>query len=404
MKKILKRKFNKSIKFVNSGYLLIFAAVLGLVMANLPTYNIFTQFSEHQIYLPFYINLSMEKLAEDGLLTIFFLNVGLDLKHELLFGPFNNKKKAVLPIISAAGGVIVPALVFLFIVFFTGQFQIFASGWAISSVTDIALSLAVLSFIFSKNNSKIDKLSAKSSKTFLMTLAVADDIFGILIITFFYSRSVNFIYLLFAFIIVCVWRFFSRFDSSFKWIILVPLGLAAWYFTFRSGVHTAIIGVVLGLAIISLPKKGNWKSRIVKYRDFTDIFSKIFVLPIYIFFKMRINFFEIFNDILNSQISQSAGLVLVAIAAALMIGKPLGIFSFTYIFNRWTPFVLEKSLNLKFLLGVSCLAGIGFTVSFLIADLSFISPIVVSASRLGIIIGSVFSGFFGYLVFKKTNK
>ncbi|MDR3116939.1 MAG: Na+/H+ antiporter NhaA [Bifidobacteriaceae bacterium] len=397
MKKNLRRKLDKLTKFVNSGYLLIFAAVLGLVLANLPTYNIFDEFSKYQIHLPFYMNLSVENLVEEGLLTIFFLNVGLDLKHEFLFGPFNDKKKALLPIISAAGGVIVPALFFLSIVFFAGQFQVLASGWAIPSVTDIALSLAVLSFILLKKFNDSDKLFVKSSKTFLMTLAVADDIFGILIIALFYSRSVNFIYLFFALIFVCVWRLFSQFDSSFKWLILVPLGLAAWYFTFKSGVHTAIIGAILGFTIAAAPKKNNWKSRIVKYRDFTSVISGLFVLPIYIFFKMKINFIEIFNTVLYSETSYSVIIVIAAIAMALAIGKPAGIMLFTYISDRWTPFTLESSLNLKNIWSISCLAGIGFTVSFLIADLSFISPIIILSARLGVIIGSLLSVFLAYL-------
>ncbi|MDR2799097.1 MAG: Na+/H+ antiporter NhaA, partial [Bifidobacteriaceae bacterium] len=388
-------KIKKLEQFANTGYLLIAAAVLGLLISNLPTYQGFQNISNAIIQIPF-LHISIENFVEEGLLAIFFLNVGLDLKHEFIFGPFNNPKKAGLPIIAAAGGVILPASIFAIIIFATSNYDLL-SGWAIPAVTDIALSLAVLSFA----TPKIKRNEKSHIRTFLMTLAVADDIFGIMIIALFYSHTLNLPNLLFSLTGVVIWSAFTRFDAKGKWFILIPIAILSWYFMLESGVHTAIIGVLLGFTVNSAPKKGNWKSRIVKYENLTALFSGLFVLPIYIFFKMKINFSEIFNNILNGQNGQQLSILIIAVFTGLVIGKPLGIICFTKFTNRFTSFSLEKSITNADLYSIGFLAGIGFTVSFLIADLSYLAAITISAARLGIIIGSLISAIVGFLIFRK---
>ncbi|MDR3128347.1 MAG: Na+/H+ antiporter NhaA [Bifidobacteriaceae bacterium] len=412
--------FKQLNKIVNGGYFLIVAAILGLFLANLPSFEIFTYLAHLPLPLPFNINLNLESGVEEGLLTVFFFNVGLDLKHEFIFGPFNNPKRAGLPVIAALGGVIVPAIIFLSVVVLTGQNSLI-QGWAISSVTDIALSLSVLSFAINylvKNpkiltnlqNNKVNlqgnvmRLKINKIRTWLMTIAVADDIFGIIIIALFYSRTVNLINLLFCLTSLLIWAAGTRFDSSAKWVLLIPCALFAWYFMLKSGIHTAILGVLLGLTVSTKKQVNNWKSQIVKYRDLTFLISGLVVLPIYIFFKMRINFWQIYNNILYSQNSKEIIFVMLAIILGLVLGKPLGIILFTFLANKFTAFSLPKDITIKHIIGIGFLAGIGFTVSLLIADLSFISTIIVSASYLAVIVGSVISGIIGYLFFvKKLN-
>ncbi|MDR2748998.1 MAG: Na+/H+ antiporter NhaA, partial [Bifidobacteriaceae bacterium] len=384
--------------FVSSGYLLIAAAVLGLLLSNLPTHQAVDSFINTTFDYHFF-RFTVDNIVEEGLLTIFFLNVGLYLKHEFIFGPFNNPKKAALPIIAATGGVIVPTVIFTIVALSTSNSEIM-SGWAIPSVTDIALSLAVLSFAIGK----IKSASSSHIKTFLMTLAVADDIFGIIIIALFYSKTLYLPNLFFSILLVAVWSIFSRFDPKAKWLILAPVAILSWLFMLESGVHTAIVGVLLGFTVNSSPKKGNWKSRIVKYEKISALVSGLIVLPVYIFFKMNINFAEIFGNLVSQSSSSHSNqmpVLMLAIVLGLLIGKPFGIITFSRVSNRFTPFKLDKSISSRSLSGIGALAGIGFTVSFLIADLSYASSVTVAAARLAIIIGSLISAAIGFAIFKR---
>ncbi|WP_226532071.1 Na+/H+ antiporter NhaA [Microbacterium paraoxydans] len=350
------------------GILLVSLAAIALLWANSPWAESYFALRDFEIgYEPWHLRLSLGAWAADGLLAIFFFLVGLELKREFVAGDLRRFSTAVVPIVAAVGGVIVPAVIYLAVV--AGSAEA-AHGWAIPTATDIAFAVAVLAIIGSHLPSAL--------RIFLLTLAVVDDLIAIGIIALFYTETIDILPLVLALVVIAVYgviaqryRDFFHLRPTAAWLILLPIGVVAWALVHASGIHATIAGVLLGFTIPVLHKKadrgpdaGPGLAEVFEHR-FRPL-SAGFAVPVFAFFSAGVaigggeGFVSAFTDP-----------VVVGIVLALVLGKPLGITAATWIITRIRRINLDPSLRWIDLVGVGLLAGIGFTVSLLVAELSF---------------------------------
>jgi NhaA family Na+:H+ antiporter len=350
------------------GMLLVAAAILALVWANSPLADGYFALRDVTVgFAPWHLELSLGAWASDGLLAIFFFLVGLELKREIVAGDLREFRKAVIPVAAAAGGVVVPALIYAFI---NWGNDATVSGWAIPTATDIAFAVAVLAIVGSHLPSAL--------RIFLLTLAVVDDLIAIVIIAVFYTSEINFAALglmliplaLYTFLAQKYRRFFGT-KTYAAWLILLPLGVITWALLHASGIHATVAGVLLGFAIPVIrsqasggPSAGPGLSEIFEHR-FRPISAGIAV-PIFAFFSagVAIGGADGFASALRDPVT-------IGIVVALVLGKPVGILATTWLVAKFTRARLDPSLRWVDLLGMGLLAGIGFTVSLLVAELSF---------------------------------
>ncbi|MFZ3454179.1 Na+/H+ antiporter NhaA [Arthrobacter sp. 7Tela_A1] len=355
------------------GVLLLIATVAALIWANSPASESYFALRDFTFgYEPWHLELSVGAWAADGLLAIFFFLVGLELKKEFVAGDLRQLSKAIVPVAAAFGGVVIPALIFVGVNVFAGSDGL--RGWAIPTATDIAFALAVLAVISSHLPTAL--------RIFLLTLAVVDDLIAITIIAFFYSEDVNLAMLglmliplaAFAFLVQRGPRFFGARRWPF-WVILAPLAVAAWILMHASGVHATVAGVLLGFTVPVLRRTADGKplppnddkpglAEIFEHR-FRPI-SSGFAVPVFAFFSagVAIGGFEGLTGALMDPVA-------LGIIAALVIGKPIGVLLTTWVLTSATKATLDKSVKWVDLTGIGLLAGIGFTVSLLVNDLSF---------------------------------
>jgi NhaA family Na+:H+ antiporter len=350
------------------GILLVAAAVVALVWANSPFSDSYFALRDFRIgYEPWHLELSLGAWAADGLLAIFFFLVGLELKREFVAGDLRQFSKSVVPIAAAAGGVAVPAVIYALINLASPETL---RGWAIPTATDIAFAVAVLAIIGSHLPSAL--------RIFLLTLAVVDDLIAISIIAVFYSSNIQAGPLLLALIPLAVYAFLAQKYRRFfgtrpaaAWLILLPLGVATWALVHASGIHATVAGVLLGFAIPVIrsrasggPSAGPGLSEIFEHR-FRPISAGIAV-PVFAFFSagVAVGGWEGLMSALQDPVA-------IGIIVALVLGKPVGILGTTWLLTKATKASLDRSLKWIDVFGMSLLAGIGFTVSLLVAELSF---------------------------------
>ncbi|WP_457966383.1 Na+/H+ antiporter NhaA [Arthrobacter sp. D1-29] len=350
------------------GILLVAAAVIALIWANSPASDSYFALRDFRIgYEPWHLELSLGAWAADGLLAIFFFLVGLELKREFVAGDLRQFSKSVVPITAAVGGVAVPAVIYALINLTSpGTLR----GWAIPTATDIAFAVAVLAIIGSHLPSAL--------RIFLLTLAVVDDLIAISIIAVFYSSNIQAGPLLLALIPLAVYTFLAQKHRRFfgtrpaaAWVILLPLGVITWALVHASGIHATVAGVLLGFAIPVIrsqasggPAAGPGLSEIFEHR-FRPISAGIAV-PVFAFFSAGV---AVGGP--DGLISALTDPVAIGIIVALVLGKPIGILGTTWVLTKATRASLDRSLKWIDVFGMSLLAGIGFTVSLLVAELSF---------------------------------
>ncbi|GAB3655258.1 Na+/H+ antiporter NhaA [Zhihengliuella somnathii] len=350
------------------GMLLVAAAVIALIWANSPASASYFDLRDfHFGYEPWHLDLSVGHWAADGLLAIFFFLVGLELKKEIVAGDLRKPSKAMVPVMAAIGGVVVPAGIYALI---NGGSSTALHGWAIPTATDIAFAVAVLAIIGSHLPSPL--------RIFLLTLAVVDDLIAILIIAIFYTDEIQVTPLLLFLIPVVIYAVlaqkFRHFFGTKKWaswVILLPIGFVAWVFLHASGIHATIAGVVLGFTVpVIISAKGKAKG--AKHGLAEDLEHNIrplsagFAVPVFAFFSagVAVGGAEGFVSALTDTVT-------IGVVAGLVLGKPIGIVLTTWLMSKFTHAKLDSSIRWVDLTGVSLLAGIGFTVSLLVAELSF---------------------------------
>ena len=363
-----------------SGILLMVAAAIALIWANSPWSDGYTALAETVVGpAALHLDLPLATWAADGLLAIFFFVVGVELKHELIAGSLRKPREAAVPVFAAVGGMLFPALLFTIVVLTMGDSSAL-SGWAIPTATDIAFALAVLA-IFGRG-------LPRALRTFLLTMAVVDDLLAIVIIALFYTESIDLLSLLFSLIAIALFAFVVR-SRKPVWWLLIPLAIVAWVFMHNSGVHATIAGVVLGFTVPAKVMFGEKETRTHVFDDAVRPTSSGIALPIFAFFAAGVSL--VGDESVNSVIVQP---VVAAIIVGLVLGKIVGVLGTTALITKVTKFRLADSIGLRDLLPIGFLTGIGFTVSLLIAELSFPDSEHTTGAKLAILIGTAVAAVF----------
>lgn len=369
--------FVQSSKF--GGVLLLACVLLSLTVANMGAAGtveslLATEFGYENSWL--HLNYSAAMWINDGLMAIFFLLVGLEIKRELVEGELSSPRKAALPVLCAVGGAIVPAVLYLsFNAGLPAQ-----NGWGIPMATDIAFALAIISLL--------DRRVPLSLKIFLAAIAIADDLIAILVIAIFYSSGIQLTYLLYAAAAMAVLVVMNRMDIKNQWLYLLP-GVFVWYFIHHSGIHATIAGVLVAM---TLPTNStDAPSPLEKLEHALVKPVNFLIIPLFAFANTNIR--------LEPEMIQGLTAPLgLGIMTGLLIGKPAGILISTFILTKLKVADLPEGSNWLHILGVGLLAGIGFTMSIFISILSFSDPLLVSEAKLSVLISSCVAGATGYII------
>lgn len=416
-----------------ASVLLFLAAISAAIIANSSFAPVYQEFLNHELNLQIGRlnllshggeNLRVIEFINDGLMTIFFLLVGLEIKRELLVGELSSFGKAVLPFIAACGGMLFPVLIYLFV---CPPGSEGAGGMAIPMATDIAFSLGVLSLL--------GKRVPLSLKIFLTAFAVVDDIGGILVIAIFYSSHISVGYLLIAALLFLVLYLIGHRGTTNKIFFLV-IGVLIWYLFLQSGIHSTISGVLLAFVIPAKPRLDVGKyierirhtisgfpvmesesivltnEQIAKLKEVESASDRVisplqslednlhgavnyFILPLFAFVNAGVVFGG--GDSLIGHVSM-------AVTLSLLLGKFIGIYLFTGLAIKLRVTTMPEGMNWTNLAGVCLLGGIGFTVSLFIANLSFGAdyPVLLNQAKFGVLSGSIISGVLGYLLLRSV--
>ncbi|MGN6491532.1 MAG: Na+/H+ antiporter NhaA [Agriterribacter sp.] len=367
MLKIL-RSFTENEK--STGLTLIACTILSLVIANSSIGH-----GYHNMWLTDVGGMSVEHIINDGLMTIFFFVVGLELFAEIKVGQLSNLKKAILPIFAAVGGMLVPAL--LYLLFNYGSST--QSGAGIPMATDIAFAIGVLMLV--------GKSVPRSLKIFLTALAVIDDLGAILVIAIFYSNGLAFTNLFIAAAIYILLIVLNKLQVKNIFFYLAG-GMVMWYFMLHSGIHPTITGVLVAFVIPFGKGDSNSPSQRLAHSLAKPV--NFFILPLFALANTAI----IVEAGLSETISESFGL---GIAAGLIIGKPVGVFCFSALAVALKLATLPNNLKWNSILGVGFLSGIGFTMSIFITLLAFDDTAIIEKSKLIVLLSSLFAGIMGFL-------
>jgi NhaA family Na+:H+ antiporter len=373
------------------GALLIGAAVIALLWANSPWRETYQTLAATKVGpaellgLNVHLDLTLSHWAADGLLALFFFVVGVELKHEFVAGSLRSPREAGVPMIAAVGGMVLPAALYVWAIFAFGAGDL-THGWAIPTATDIAFALAVLA-VFGKG-------LPVAIRTFLLTLAVVDDLLAIVVIAVFYTSAIQWWPLLVSLACVALFAWHVR-SRTPQWWVLVPLALLAWNFMHMSGVHATVAGVLLGFTVPALVRFGESDTRTHAYEAKLRPWSSGFALPVFAFFSAGVSLVD--GDGPAAMIAQP---VVPAIVIGLVLGKVIGVLGTTWLVIRLTPLRLASGIGVRDLLPVGFLAGIGFTVSLLISELSFGDAEHADGAKIAILIGSLLAAVLGALTLR----
>ncbi len=367
------------------GIMLFLCVILSMIIANSPLaaslqnlLDLPLGFETESIHLKYSVLLWIN----DGLMAVFFLLVGLEIKREIVEGELSSPKKASLPILCAIGGAVVPALIYLS--FNAGQET--ASGWGIPMATDIAFALAVINLLGNRIPSSL--------KIFLAALAIVDDLIAILVIAFFYSSGIELTYLYYAAAGMVVLILMNRFNVLNPYLYLIP-GVFIWYFIHHSGIHATIAGVLVAMTIPT--NDTAIESPLERLEHALTKPVNFLIIPLFAFANTNIT---LEKEMLGG-LTSGLGL---GISLGLLVGKPIGILLTSFLCTKAKLSSLPEGSNWKHIVGVGLLAGIGFTMSIFIAILSFNDPEHVSEAKLSILLTSLLAGVFGYLALNSKKE
>jgi NhaA family Na+:H+ antiporter len=385
------KKINLSVfqKFFHSGkvggIILLVCVVISLCIANFGDAKYFNDFLAKTLGFSIGaidVKYSISAWINDGLMAIFFLLVGLEIKRELIEGELSSVKKASLPVLAAIGGMAIPALIY----FFFNKGEATAAGWGIPMATDIAFALAIIAML--------GKNVPASLKIFLAALAIADDLGAILVIAIFYTAQIHWNYLLMAGAIFALLLALNYFKVKSLWFYLIP-GVFLWYFVHHSGIHATIAGVLLAFTIPT--NDTEIESPLEKLEHFLTVPVNFLIMPI----------FALANTNITFQKEMIAGLtspVGLGIIIGLFVGKTLGVTLFSWFAVKIKLAKLPAGANWKHVIGVGMLAGIGFTMSIFISLLSFSDAEHVVEAKFAILCASVIAGIAGFVYLKTIGK
>ena len=371
-----------------SGLVLLISAVIALIISNSNFSSLY--FETLQSYLFIGINniglkMSLHHWINDALMAVFFFFVTLEIKREFILGELSSPKQALLPIIAAIGGMLVPALIYIYINFGNGDT---INGWAIPSATDIAFSLGVLSLLGSR--------VPISLKVFLTALAIIDDLGAIIIIAFFYTGDLSIQYLSLLLLTFIALLILNK-SGVKKFLPYLILGLILWFFTYQSGVHATISGVLLA-TVIPHRKKNEEYSLLTKIEHNISSYVAFGIMPLFALANAGVSLDGINLESLLSPVP--LGIVL-----GLFVGKQIGVFLFSIIAIKLKIAQMPNNANWMSFYGVGILAGIGFTMSLFIGNLAFVENIeYIDGVKIGVLAGSLLSTLIGYSLLLLTAK
>lgn len=412
-----------------SGFLLLAATFIAIVVANSSLGEAFVHLWETPLNFSIgslvKLNFTLEQFINDGLMTIFFTVVGLEIKREIIEGELSSKEKAILPIVGALGGMLIPALIFVF--FNLGKAEL--AGWAIPTATDIAFSLTVISLL--------GKRVPLSLKVFLTALAIVDDLGAIVVIALFYAQDTQLLYLFYSLLVVAVLLIMNKRDVRNIYLYMF-VGAFLWVFLHQAGIHATISGVILAMTVpfrfkdyeVQFDKRMKTVLAFSKFMDSSEAkkdrasrdqvieemqkvstemeaplnnmlyllagFSSFVVMPLFALSNAGIKV-EL-SSIANLGSTMSLGIIF-----GLMLGKPIGITLMTYITTKLKITSIPVGVKWKDIFCVNILAGIGFTMSIFVTKLAYTDKDFIETAKLSIIIASLLSGLIGYLVLYYMN-
>jgi len=372
------KSFKDFLRSSTGGGILLFASLLvSLIVANSPLADAFGRLLALELGFEggaVHLRYSVSGWINDGLMAVFFLLVGLEIKRELVEGELSSPRQAALPILCACGGALVPAAIYALLNMGTETHN----GWGIPMATDIAFALAVLTMLGRK--------VPGSLKIFLAALAIVDDLLAILVIAVFYSGELHYAYLLYAAGGLALLALFNRFGVTNIWMYLLP-GLLVWYFVHHSGIHATIAGVLVAMALPTTPD--DRESPLEKSERILTKPVNFLVLPLFALANTNITFHA---DMLGG-LSSAMGL---GIILGLFFGKMAGIFGTCWLCVTSRLARLPERANWKHIAGVGMLGGIGFTMSIFMSILSFGEPKFIEEAKFAVLAGSLISGICGY--------
>jgi NhaA family Na+:H+ antiporter len=377
------------------GALLLLGTVLALVWANSPWSDSYESLRDVQFGpASLHLDLTLAQWATDGLLTIFFFVAGLELKREFVAGDLREPRRAVLPVVAAIGGMAVPAVLFTLINLNTGEGAL--RGWAIPTATDIAFALAVLAVISTH--------LPPTLRTFLLTLAVVDDLLAIVLIAAIYTTDLHVMPLLLALIPLTLFTVLVQ-RRIRSWWLLLPLAVATWGLVHASGIHSTVAGVLLGFAVPVLrskaaggPNAGPGLAEHFEHR-FRPL-SAGFAVPVFAFFAAGVTIGG-FSGLLTTL----ADPIAMGIVVGLVVGKTVGVLGATWLVARFTRAQLDEQLKWIDVTGLAMLAGIGFTVSLLIGELAYgTGNEREDHVKVGILVGSLLAALLASILLRLRNR
>lgn len=379
----------------SSGVLILIASALGLITANSPMSSAYFSFLERQISLgneTIYLKLSMLKVINYILMTLFFFVVGLEIKRELTSGHLSTFKKAVMPFVAALGGMVVPAMIYLLI---AGRDA--PGGWGVAVATDIALAVGLLAIIGSN--------ALASLRTFLLALAVIDDIGAILVIAFVYSTGILAGWIAGALLIVVLIAVLKKFQFN-QVSLYVPIGALLWYCMYRGGIHPTLAGVILGMMTPNIPHKSteliDAEDHVVSVIEWLEEklhpYSSFFIVPLFAFANTGVVISE------NSITAAFNSPIAWGIFFGLVVGKPFGIVIASWSAKRIRLGEYPEGSNTTKIVATGSAAGIGFTVAIFIANLAFDDRVSQELAIFAVMIASLVSGAISVILFKFLSR
>ncbi|MCT8687555.1 Na+/H+ antiporter NhaA [Glaesserella parasuis] len=369
-----------------SGILLLAFAMLAMLFANTPLKDLYFDFLSMPVSIQiglFSIHKPLLMWVNDGFMAVFFVLIGLEVKREMMVGAISSYQRAIFPAIGALGGMIVPALVFTLINSDSPEFQ---QGWAIPMATDIAFALGVLGLL--------GKRVPFALKIFLLALAIIDDLGAIVVIAIFFSHELSTTALISAVIAITALIIMNRMRVTAICAYMV-VGLILWASVLKSGVHATLAGVIIGFCV---PLKGkNGEEPLAHFEHILAPWCSFVILPLFAFSNAGVS-------VAGMSLSTLFSPLTMGVALGLLVGKTLGVFSFSFLAVKLGIAQLSEGINFKQIFAVSILCGIGFTMSMFLAGLAFggdeADGQFISLARLGILIGSGISAVLGYYLLK----
>ncbi|BCZ46744.1 Na(+)/H(+) antiporter NhaA [Clostridium gelidum] len=386
--KIHRKIFNPFAYFFKSesasGLILMGFAIIAMIIANSsfnPTYNNILHTYITIGYKQISLSMSVLHWINDGLMAIFFLVVGMEIKREVVFGELKSLKNTILPISAAIGGMIVPAIIYALF----NYKEPTISGWGIPMATDIAFALGILSLVGRK--------APKGIIVFLTALAIVDDLGAIIVIAIFYTSQISWIALIIGLIVFIALILVSKFKVKFI-PIYIALGIILWVCLLKSGIHATIAGVLLGMVLpIGKTVRQFETSILYKFEHDLTPMSSFVIMPI----------FALANSGIAIDISSLGASIMtpvsVGIIFGLVMGKQIGIFGVSYIVVKLKIASLPAQVTKRHLYGASVLGGIGFTMSIFVSSLSFPDESVLATAKISIMIASILAAILGWIVF-----